>query len=235
MGKHLQQELKFKSWGGRREGAGRKRNPKSGVWHVARPRHAARHPLHVTLKLKRELGNLRTKVKAHTIRSVLVLTCCGDGFRIIDFSIQRDHIHMNVEAASREHLSRGMQGFCIRVARRLNRKLARKGAVFADRYHARALKSPREVRNARAYVANNARRHAAQRGVRNPGPAIDQFSSWAWFDGWRDCPRSWIRQARSSHEAERPVAEARTWLMRVGWRRRGLVSLTEVPGGCRKR
>jgi len=28
----------------------------------------------------------------------------------------------------------------------------------------------------------------------------------------------------------RPVAEARTWLLSVGWRRHGLISVAEVPG-----
>ena len=59
----------------------------------------------------------------------------------------------------------GMQGLAIRIARGLNRLWGRKGKVFADRYHDRVLRTPREVRNALAYVLNNARRHAVRCGV----------------------------------------------------------------------
>jgi hypothetical protein len=58
------------------------------------------------------------------------------------------HIHLIVEAKDRELLSRGMQGLVIRMARQLNKALGRTGRVSADRYFARALKTPREVRRA---------------------------------------------------------------------------------------
>ena len=38
----------------------------------------------------------------------------------------------------------------------------RRGSVFADRYHDRVLKTPREVRNALRYVLGNGRKHAAE-------------------------------------------------------------------------
>ena len=60
-----------------------------------------------------------------------------------------------------------MQGFCVRVAKGLNRLLNRKGPVFTERYHLRVLTTP--------------------------------------------------------------VSEAKGWLLRVGWRRRGLVRVDEVP------
>ena len=50
-----------------------------------------------------------------------------------------------------------MQGLLIRVARGLNRFWERKGKVFADRFHARVLRTPREVRNALHYLFHNAR------------------------------------------------------------------------------
>ena len=68
------------------------------------------------------------------------------GFRLVHFSVQRDHLHLLAEASDRRALSRGMQGLSIRVAKAVNRRLGRRGAVFADRYHARALKTPREAR-----------------------------------------------------------------------------------------
>jgi hypothetical protein len=84
------------------------------------------------------------------------------------------------------------------------------------------------VRNAIAYVLCNARRHAAKLGRRLSGGArIDPASSGRWFDGWRR-PRAQVP------ERDPPaVASPRTWLLRVGWRRFGLVDPTEVPGGGR--
>ena len=43
----------------------------------------------------------------------------------------------------------------IRIARVLNKLWRRRGRVFADRYHDRILKTPREVKNALVYVLAN--------------------------------------------------------------------------------
>ena len=103
--------------------------------------------------------------------------------------------------------------------------MERRGKVFADRYYARALKTPREVRNAVAYVANNIRHHTARVGL--PLDYIDPCSSWAYFDGWRE--RIGRRQA-GARVGDTPVAQPRTWLLRAGWRRHGLVRIAEIPG-----
>jgi hypothetical protein len=67
---------------------------------------------------------------------------------------------------------------------------------------------------------NNATKHAAEgRMVRQPHP-IDQFSSAPWFDGWRE-----QFTVRGIDITIRPIADARTWLLNVGWRRHGLLSL----------
>jgi len=128
---------------------------------------------------------------------------------------------MIVESTDRTCLSRGMQGLLIRIARGLNRLWQRVGKVFADRYHDHILRTPRETRHALAYVLNNARRH----GLRLH-QAIDYFASGWWFDGWREQPA-----LAGLENIERPVADARTWLLRVGWRRHRLISLEDVPGG----
>src|SRR5262249_10884764 len=73
--------------------------------------------------------------------------------------------------------SRGMQGLTIRLARAINRALGRTGKVFADRYHARILKTPTEVRNAVEYVLQNHAKHLRKRG-KMPHPwDIDPYSS----------------------------------------------------------
>ena len=55
-------------------------------------------------------------------------------FRVVQFSVQTDHIHMIVEAADKPSLSRGMMGLCVRLARALNQALERHGGVWSERY-----------------------------------------------------------------------------------------------------
>src|SRR6185436_9189127 len=102
--------------------------------------------------------------------------------------------------------------------------------LFGDRYHARALRTPRAVRNAIRYVLNNQRHHAAQRGERLAPSWIDPFSSGPWFRGWARPVRThdpWIAELR---QQSRPSAEAGVWLLAIGWRRRGLIDFDEIPG-----
>ena len=220
-GKATQHELPFKSWGGARPGAGRKpAGPRAGVSHRARAKHAARSPLHVTVRVKPGLPSLRSKAVYAALRAAFAAGCERFGFRLVHYSVQRDHLHFIAEAKERRALSRGLQGLLIRIAKALNRVWDRKGSVFADRYHSRQLRTPREVRSALAYVLNNARKH----GLRLP-QAVDLFSSGCWFDGWREDLRT------RGMPAACPVAEARTWLLGRGWRRRGLIGLGEVPAG----
>jgi len=76
-------------------------------------------------------------------------------FRIVHFTVQSNRLHFLVEAEGCRQITRGMQGLGIRLAKAINRALGRKGRVWNDRYHARALRTPREVRNALVYVLAN--------------------------------------------------------------------------------
>ena len=60
-----------------------------------------------------------------------------------------------------------MNGMGVRVARGLNRVMQRHGAVLDDRYHAHILRTPTEVRRARDYLLQNARKHY---GLVTPDP-----------------------------------------------------------------
>jgi REP element-mobilizing transposase RayT len=162
---------------------------------------------------------LRSKDAYAALQAAFAAGCNRFGFRLTQYSVQRDHIHMICEAKDRRALTRGMQGLLIRVAKALNRLWGRSGSVFGDRYHDKVLRTPKQVRSALAYVLNNARRH----GMRL-AQGMDLFASGAWFDGWRENFR-----IRGIPEVC-PVAFGRTWLLRVGWRRHGLVRLEEVPG-----
>jgi REP element-mobilizing transposase RayT len=101
------------------------------------------------------------------------------GARIVHYSVQRDHLHLIVEAEDTRSLSRAMQGLSVRIAKALNRALGRKGKVFADRFHDRVLTSPRQVRHALAYVLCNARKHGVAPPMRGgSGPSwVDPCSS----------------------------------------------------------
>jgi hypothetical protein len=163
--------------------------------------------------------------------------------------VQHDHLHLIAEAADRRALSRGVQGLSIRVARAVNQQLVRKGSVFDDRYHARALRTPREVRLALRYVLLNARKHAHSRAgsaggsaARRAGEAmpfgfVDSCSSAPWFADFLRTPelvfgaqRCRAEFARGMGTAEPPVVTARTWLLRIGYRRAGGFDIDDLPG-----
>jgi len=211
-------------WGGRRAGAGRKpKGERAGLPHVTRPAFAAAHPAHVTLRVRPDVPSLRTvKLVREFERSVVQASDRGD-FRLAHYSLQGNHVHLIVEAAHRPALARGMKAIGARLARAVNRVFARSGPVLADRYHLRVLKTPREVRNALRYVLVNARRHAQTLAGKVP---LDPASSARWFDGWRARPTG----PDAEPDAARPVARARTWLLRIGWRRHGLLDPADVPG-----
>ena len=151
-------------------------------------------------------------------------------FRIVHFSIQADHAHLIVEASDREALLAGVKGLAVRLAKRVNRLVFRRGRVFVDRWHGRALSSPRAVRNALLYVLANFKKHREAATA-----CLDPYSSSPYFRGFletREClPRDVVAALRSLTPRERgsPVAEARGWLLRVGWTRHGLLSIREAP------
>lgn len=224
-----QQELPFPRRGGKRAGAGRKpTGARAGVAHRPRPVIAKKTPVHVTVKLVREVGNLRRRALSDAMRAAFRGGKRKKGFAICQFSVQRDHLHLVSEADSNQALARGVQGWEIRLARRLNRKLGRRGKVFADRFHAVPLRTPRQVRNALCYVMNNARRHGERLDPLYNG--IDPFSS-AWhFAGWSH--DRW-RRGLDPPAGDPVVAPAESWLLTGGWLRWGRIRIDEVPAPAR--
>ena len=216
--------------GGRRRKAGRKpADPeRPRLRHGARPVTKARFPVHVTKRMHRGVARLRNFELCAVLRRAFVLGCRKDGFRICQFSIQGNHIHLICEADDNVALARGIQGWSVRVARGLNRVLERDGSVFEDRYHLEVIKAPRQTRHALCYVLQNARRHGEWIDRRYGG--MDPFSSSWWFDGWRD--DRW-RKGVSPPEM-RTVAPAQTYLLTVGWRCHGLIAIDELPAAARK-
>jgi putative transposase len=229
--------LEFRTRGGARAGAGRKpTGDRAGVSHLRRPSHSRQHPLHVTLRVRRGLSSLRTHSLFVVVRKALAAAKHQFGFSLLHFSVQRDHLHLIAEAADRRALSRGIQGLSVRVARAVNRQLSRTGRLFADRYHARALKTPREVRFALRYVLLNAKKHGEREGV--AAGFVDSRSSAAWFRdfgrpealafGAQQVRSEWFRTSGST---DPPVAEPSVWLSRAGVRVAGCFDMDETPGG----
>lgn len=219
--KMKQLDLEFATWGGRRDGAGRRRAPGRGaVPHHRRERHAGAHPVHVTMRARRGLPPFRERVlfaaMRERIRAANASPAVGGAFRVVHFSVQNDHVHLIVEAAAARDLARGVQGLAIRLAKGINVTLGARGRVWADRFHSRELTTPRSVRNAIVYVLMNAKKHGA---LRRGG--VDAMSSAPWFDGF-------VR-AVDPPRGPSPVRPPETWLARVGWRRRALVAFDEAP------
>ena len=239
--------------GGARKGAGRKpKNPnpnaRANVPHRRRPDHAARCPVHVTLRAAKGVPSLRAELVKNLLKKALKDQSQRDygvGFQVVHFSIQEDHLHLTVEAKGasaqdiaanprlvsqrakrgletkdRDMLRRGIAGLSISFARSLNRLLGRKGKVWADRHHRRDLATPTEVRNTLLYVLQNYIRHGAQ--VFSVG-ATDPLSTAPSFDGWAE-PHA------TSDETEPWRPRPRTWLLGRGWLRAGgPLSTLEAP------
>ncbi len=132
--------------------------------------------MHVTLRVLPHVWNLRSKRGYRVIRRAVARGGDRFGMRLCELSVQGNHLHFVVEAEDARALSRGMQGLSIRLAKGLNRLMERRGSVLADRFHARILRTPTEVRRALAYVRANHAVHRERRGAR-PSSGPDSFSS----------------------------------------------------------
>jgi REP element-mobilizing transposase RayT len=197
-------------WGGARRNAGAKpKGEKPGVSHRTRAPLASRFPVRITMKLRPGVPSLRHgRAHAVVLQAFAAMRELED-FRLVQYSVQSNHLHLICEALDRRELIRGVQSLAIRIAKRLNALWRRAGKLFADRYHDRILRTPREVRNALAYVLHNARKHGVLADHAGPDPC----SSGRWFDGWVN----W----NSADSRDSPVARAKTWLLSIGWLQHG--------------
>jgi putative transposase len=225
-----------KTRGGARPGAGRKRanpNARSTVPHLRRPVHKGRHPVHVTLRAKTGLPSFRQQ-RVHKMLTEVIQAqrkrhyekC----FRLVDFTVQANHLHLIVEADTEKSsvegykaLRSGISGLVIAFARRLNMMLGRRGSVWADRYHRHDLKTPKETWNGLGYIFENFTHH----GERTFGDgALDVYSSACVFAGWEE-------QRFVPHEQDLwrwPVCAPKTWLRTRGYLVHGKLPLPVQTG-----
>ena len=213
--------------GGWRRGAGRPKGRKH-VAHETRPEFAARFVEHVTWRVRDEVGRLRRTKVLEVVKRAIRAGGHKPDFRVVHYNVLANHLHLIVESDGKLALARGLQGLAVRLARGINKVLGRRGKFFAERYHSRVLKTPREVKAALRYVLLNARHHSPRPPTKD---WIDPYSSAAWFDGWRDPIRArepWMRELVAQSP---PTAVATRWLLTTGWRRWGPIGFDEVPGG----
>lgn len=219
--------------GGARPGAGRPRKSegqrrleglewKGDVPHRARPALDGKTPVHVTMR-SLERSGFRRETMHRAVVGAMAATQ-SEAFRIVHLSIQDNHLHLIVEAASKTALSKGMHDFTIRVVLGFHRRTRGVGQLFGRRYHAVQLKTPLQVYRALNYVLNNWRHHFRDRD--EPHAALDRYSSATRFGGWTG-RRAWKAPAGY---VEMPVAAARTALLREKWKGYGLIDPWDVPG-----
>lgn len=195
-------------------------------------------PIHVIMRASSEVGSLRKRSIMRAVHEATIIVTRHEArFRIVHLSLQRTHIHLIVEAENRVALATGMQAFGISAARNINREIIertgkkRRGRVFADRYHARILKTPRQVRNTIAYVLNNWRHHGEDKQPIARSWVIDPFSSGFAFTGWKEREDKGYTYRVPPGYLGFVVWQPTLWLLREGWQRWGLISAHEVPGG----
>jgi putative transposase len=226
--------------GEKRRGVGRpKKGPRASERHTKRELFRQSEPVHVIMRAHPDVGSLRKREVFRAICEALVTVWkLEDSFHVVQFSVQRTHIHLLCEARDRKALATGMQTFGISAAKRINALIVdsegrrRRGSVFPDRYHVRILKKPRQVRNCLSYVLNNWRHHGEDKGVHSSAWQLDPFSSAVTFEGWKEREhRPGMRFVQPPGYVAPLVWAPSTWLLNVGWRRYALISAFDVPGG----
>jgi len=196
---------------------GPKRNPRRhDPDHRTRPMHRAAEPVHVVLRTLPHVPKLRGFEGYRALCGALARISLS-GFRVVHASMQENHFHFVVEADDKRTLSRGMQGLAISLAKRIHAEHGKRGRrdsgkVFAFRYHATPIRTPRQARNAIKYVLNNWRHHQAPASAYQ---ALDPFATGYAFTGWSR-PTGWYE-----NWAGIPSAPPETWLLKVGWQRGG--------------
>jgi REP element-mobilizing transposase RayT len=189
-----------------RKGAGRPRTlDRVELAHRSRESFSKASPLHVTLRTAPGTYNLRSRRSANALKLAIFGGADCFGVRVVQLSVQGNHVHLLVEAPDQIALGRAMKGLGVRIARRMNAMMGRTGRVIGDRYHARRLQTPTEVRNAMHYIRYNHQHHGIGRSP------VDEYSSDVVFAGL--------------------VVPARLWLVTDGWKRaRGRPPATLAAG-----
>ncbi len=188
--------------------------------HDTRPKVDPRYPVQVTIRATPGLPSLRSPRLFGALRHAIARASV-DRFRVIHFSIQQDHGHFIVEGDEARRARGGMHGLAIRLALAVNRALGRKGQVVGDRYHARPLTTPRQMRTSLVYVLLNFRKHLRAPACIDPRSSGPYFSGWQGWQGWQRAPAITDSPSATATATATATAPPATWMARVGWRRAG--------------
>ncbi len=209
------------------------KGPRSSERHKRRESFAPTDPIHVTCRVEKPVGTLRRRDAYHAVRKAMHVTLGRADFRIVHISLERDHVHLIVEASDKTALASGMQTFQSTAARLLNKAITkargklRRGRVFCDRYHPVIITTPTQAHHALAYVLNNWRRHRHDAGS---DWNVDYYSSGPSFDGWKELEGANPHELIPDGYKALPVARPETWMLQTGWKRAGPISMFDVPG-----
>jgi REP element-mobilizing transposase RayT len=235
-------EVKPKKRRGKKPGP--KPSKRSGSRHEKRPELKGRFPVHVVLRVHEDMGSLRKRFMYSALREATIAVAMRElafkehgAFRIVHISIQRDHVHLLVEADDKVALSRGMQSFQISAAKHMNRAISvkrqlavrRRGTVFPDRFHQEIITSRKQARHTLNYVLNNWRKHREDQGQLQRSWKVDPFSTGAQFGGWKELEHAMVMWPLRETYDPLIVYLPRTWLLTDGWQMYGLIGTREVP------
>ena len=182
-------------WGGARKGAGRKKVSEHQS-HRMREAFSKRMPVHVTMKMAKNVKGLRGRRMYKAVEAALWAAARNEDGLVCDFSVQNDHLHLVIDASNSKAMRSAVSGLAIRVAKAINSLCRRKGRVFDDRYHARVLRTPTEVRRVRHYVRDNFRKHLRERLQTERTQA----------------EAAWISEGIDNREALRLILQSTVWI-----------------------
>jgi hypothetical protein len=174
----------------RRRGRPRVNDPR--VAHVRRPDHKSDLPLLVTLTVEERVSTLRSRRSFRVIERAFWGAMEHSSARICHFGVRGKEIVMIIEAADRAMVTAAMRSLGVRVGKGMNRVMGTRGRVVRDRYRARPLRTPAQVRRALDAVLHG---QTPRHDGRTSPPETDRFSS----------------------AARRALPAPVTWLLGVGW------------------
>ncbi len=183
--------------------------------HGSRPEMKKGEVAHVTVKLVAGLPSLREGEALEVVRNAIGRVNRGGRIRIVEYSIQSNHLHLIVEAENSADLSRGMASLNTGLGMRLNRIWDRvgQGSVFVERFHLVLIRSPRQMRNTLNYVLRNDVHHGLNLRT------LDPCSSAPAFTGWRQLQSPKARTQRLAAAKTCVAATPQTWLLQTGWKK----------------
>ncbi|HET9957817.1 MAG TPA: transposase [Polyangiaceae bacterium] len=217
-----------RGWGGQRRGAGRKKQRGlESVPHEPRAPVRPQFPRHVTLCLNTRALRTQSVFNAVCAAFRALHRKWGESFRVAEFSVQSDHIHLLIEANTDAALRSGMKSLGARLSHGINRVLGRRGKLYRDRFHDRELTSARAVRVVLAYLFANFRKHQTKEAL--AGLSRDPFSSAPYFHGFVSADFDTPFAGHGPPEANLPIMRARGRLLSRDWQRHGLLSVGYWP------